>query len=275
MCRITWKLFFIQKLSSRENVRTKSEPIFFRAGLRKFGLKSFALQTICFLLHLCAALHHLPRFLRSTVTCNKPPTTVPWSKRLKIWCCYCYEIRTNRYALASFAAWLCRPKNRHEWSAISSLHDTTKMNLALVHCAGHIDHRCRSRQIFGGAKDLCPIFLKLPRKNFGPLLCEYFLMKTVFGMKKVFMWFCTRWGPIFFKSTHVGRHFCPYFQRVCPDFQGYCQGFHIFCPDFRGFCRFSGIFHGFSPHQNFWGSASILTSYTSDIGKQTVIARSK
>jgi len=106
------------------------------------------------------------------------------------------------------------------------------MNLALVQCAGHIGHRCRCRQILWGGKDFCPNLLKLARKNFGPLLWEYFLTKDVFGIKKVFMWFCTRWGPIFsnqstlgdtfFESKRVGRHFCPNFHRVCPNFQGFC-----------------------------------------------------
>jgi len=41
--------------------------------------------------------------------------------------CYCYAIRTNNYPLTSFAACLCRAKNGHEWTAISSLHDTTRI----------------------------------------------------------------------------------------------------------------------------------------------------
>ena len=119
-----------------------------------------------------------------------------------------------------------------------------------------------SKQMFGvkeqtnvwGREGFLPDFLKLARKNFGPFLYEYFLMKTIFGMKKSFMWFYTRWGGAIFKKTkHVGRHFCSYFQGVCPDF-------HRFCSDFRGFCRFSGILPGFSPHQNFWGCACIPAS---------------
>ena len=113
----------------------------------------------------------------------------------------------------------------------------------------------------------------LPEKILGHFLCEYFLMKTVCGMKKSFHVILHTLGANFFKSKHVGRHFCPHFQRVCPDIQGFCQGFHRFCPDFRRFCRFSGILPGFSPHQNFWGCA--CASYTTVIGKQTVIARSK
>jgi len=35
-------------------------------------------------------------------------------------------------------------------------------------------HRCRSRQIFVDAKDFCPNFPKLVRKNFGPLFVQMF-----------------------------------------------------------------------------------------------------
>jgi len=38
-----------------------------------------------------------------------------------------------------------------------------------------------------GREGFLPDFLKLARKNFGPFLYEYFLMKTIFGMKKSFM----------------------------------------------------------------------------------------
>jgi len=43
-------------------------------------------------------------------------------------------------------------------------------------------------------------------------------------------------GVIFFKSNHIGRHFCTYVQGVFPDFQGFCKGFHRFSSDFYGFC---------------------------------------
>jgi len=70
---------------------------------------------------------------------------------------------------------------------------------------GELRHRCRSRQIFGDAKDFCSNSHKLPRK-----LCASIL-----------------------KSKDVGRHFahtftevCEGFQRFCPDFEGFCQEFH-------------------------------------------------
>ena len=82
-----------------------------------------------------------------------------------------------------------------------------------------------------GKLNFCLNFPKLARKNFGPLLCEYFLMKTVLG--------------IISSKKDVGCPFCFYFQGDCPDFQGFCEGFHRFFPDFPGFL----------PNQNFWGCA--------------------
>jgi len=47
------------------------------------------------------------------------------------------------------------------------------------------------------------------------------------------------WAP-FFKSKHVGRHFCSHilgvregFQRLFPDFTAFCPDFKEFCPDFH------------------------------------------
>jgi len=36
--------------------------------------------------------------------------------------------------LATFATCFCRQRRGHEWTASSSLHDTTTMNLTLVQC---------------------------------------------------------------------------------------------------------------------------------------------
>ena len=65
-----------------------------------------------------------------------------------------------------------------------------------------LHHRCRSRQIFGGAKDFCP--------NSPP--------------KKKLLSF---WAP-FFQIKACGCYFCSCFQRVCSDFQGVCEGFTDF-----------------------------------------------
>jgi len=73
-------------------------------------------------------------------------------------------------------------------------------------------HRCRSRQIFGGAKDFCSNSHKLPRKL----------------------------GASFFKSKDVGRHFCSYFHGVCERFQRYCPDFEEFCQEFHQIKTFGG-----------------------------------
>jgi len=94
-------------------------------------------------------------------------------------------------------------------------------------------HRCRSRLIFGGAKDFCPNFPKLARK-FWPLFGKYLLMKTFFGMTSK-------------KGLRV----------LLPTLGA------IFARIFRKLPRFSGIFPGFSPNQNFWGCCACTpASYT-------------
>ena len=82
-----------------------------------------------------------------------------------------------------------------------------------------------------GVKDFCPNFPKLTRKIFVPRFVRIFSYEDHIGR-------------YFLKPKHVGRHFCSYFQGVCPDFQGFCEGFHRFCP---GFPRFCPDFQGFCP----------------------------
>jgi len=67
-------------------------------------------------------------------------------------------------------------------------------------------HRCKSRQILGGAKDFCPNSPKLAQKKTSN---KSDLQKK----KKLFMSIRGH----FFKSKHVGRHFCS-------DFHGVCEG---------------------------------------------------
>ena len=109
-------------------------------------------------------------------------------------------------------------------------------------------HRsCRSRQIFGDAKDFCPNLHKLGRKDF---LCDSWLQ--IFShkdhedllrcdlRKHVFLRFSANVGCYFLKSNNVGRHFCPDSQGFCPDFQGFCPDFQGFCPDFWQIKTFGG-----------------------------------
>jgi len=87
--------------------------------------------------------------------------------------------------------------------------------------------RCRSRQIFWGAKDFFPNFPKLVRKVFCASFAYRFsptmMMKTFFwcDLQKRFSCVCLqmlsvtqRWAP-----------FSPGFQGFCPDFPGLCSDF--------------------------------------------------
>jgi len=81
-------------------------------------------------------------------------------------------------------------------------------------------HRCRSRQIFRGAKDFCPKSPKLARKTPKKISsCDF--------------------GWLFFKSKHVGHHFCSGFQGFCDVF----RDFDKISTDFARILRdFAGIF---------------------------------
>jgi len=78
-------------------------------------------------------------------------------------------------------------------------------------------HRCRTRQIFWGAKDFGRDLSNLVRKNFGPLFVRTFSQA---GLR-------VEWPPkrCSCDSANVGRHFCP-------DFQEFCRDFNRFYPDF-------------------------------------------
>jgi len=101
-----------------------------------------------------------------------------------------------------------------------------------------LKHRCRSKQIFGSAKDFCSNFSKLARKVFVLLFPKHFLPQRL--LRPFVVWPPKKGFHLF--SANVGRHFCP-------DFQGFCQ-------------NFSGILPRFSTNQNFWGCAWTPTSYT-------------
>ena len=66
-------------------------------------------------------------------------------------------------------------------------------------------HRCRSRQILGGAKDFCPNFTKLARKT---LQRKWPPKRNVYTLIL---------SAIFAKSKHIQR---------------FCEGIHTFCPNF-------------------------------------------
>ena len=97
-----------------------------------------------------------------------------------------------------------------EWPRFSRLDYNTMI------CFNLEAHRCRSRQMFGWAKDFC-------QEIFWATFCAHiFSWRPFLGWlpKKVFMWFCTRWAPFFsYKSvlgaifSHIFRDFVRIFTR--------------------------------------------------------------
>ena len=84
-----------------------------------------------------------------------------------------------------------------------------------------LGHKCRSRQIFGRAKDFCLKSPKLAKKVLCDFCQQIFSHKQQFLVwppKKGFMCFSANVGHHFLKSNNVGRHFCSDFQRFWPDF---------------------------------------------------------
>ena len=87
----------------------------------------------------------------------------------------------------------------------------------------------------------------------------------------------TLWVSISFHTNHtkrsscvspnvgrqnIGRHFCLYFQVVCPEVQIFCEHFHRFCSEFH---YLSVILPGLSTNKNFRGCASAPCTPTSYI----------
>jgi len=86
---------------------------------------------------------------------------------------------------------------------------------------------CRSRQIFGGAKDFCPNFPKLPRKNFGLLFVQLFSHADLFGDHPQTRSSCNSANVErhCLKSNHVGHNFACIFKEFA---QIFCDFARIF-----------------------------------------------
>jgi len=144
---------------------------------------------------------------------------------------------------------------------------------AIGYARGGQTHRCRSRQIFRGAKDFCPNFPKLARKNSE----ENDFKKNQKRLNFILVWahfsnestsstifvqiyhnlpdknekshdlqnkknenvciFIS--GIIFVKSKHIKR-FCKGFHTFCPTFHKFVTDFKGFCPDFHHIKTFGG-----------------------------------
>jgi len=116
-----------------------------------------------------------------------------------------------------------------------------------------LSYRCRSKQIFGIAKDFCPNFPKLARKVVVRLLPKNLLpqrlLRPFFGAtskKDLHLFFCKYWVP-FFEVKQRWAPFLPRFSGILPRYCGILPGFSGILP------KFSGILPGFSTNQNFGG----------------------
>jgi len=104
-------------------------------------------------------------------------------------------------------------------------HVQRNANREQMHRANAALHRCRSRQIFGGAKD----FPKRARKIFWATFCA-----------NIFSW-RPSWALFSWNQKTLGTSFA--------------RDFKEFAQVLIGFAKFSQILPGFSPNQNFWGCA--------------------
>jgi len=81
-------------------------------------------------------------------------------------------------------------------------------------------------------------------------------------------------GANFFKPKHVGRHFCRIFRVFAQIFRSFAKVFTELTQISADFADFQEFFPDFYHIQTFGGALAIPPPYTTDIGKQTVIARS-
>ena len=138
-------------------------------------------------------------------------------------------------------------------------------------------HRCRSRQIFGGAQDFAQISPNLPEKTLKKMTSKKWLhfiplRAHVFQIKALQAPFLPKFPPNFpkfpptyprnnwRKITSKKRNVCTLISSAIfvksKHIKRFCQGFHTFCP------------HLHRSNQNFWVWARALctpTSYTSGL----------
>ena len=104
-------------------------------------------------------------------------------------------------------------------------------------------HRCRSKQIFGGARSICPNFPKLGQKVVVQMLptvfwCDLQKWSSLIFLQTLGALFEAkqRWAPLlprFWGCCLDFWGFCPNFQEFCLDFQGFFLNFQWFCPNFQ------------------------------------------
>jgi len=120
-------------------------------------------------------------------------------------------------------------------------------------------HRCRSKQILGGAKDFFQTFFFVvrPPKKWSSLVFLQIL------------------GANFWSQTTLGA-ISPRFSGILPRYLRILFGFSGILPKFSEFLpTFSGILPGFSTNQNFWGCACTPASYTTGLTSLIIFGSEK
>jgi len=131
------------------------------------------------------------------------------------------------------------------------LHDLSKRNVKLAIGQAKISVFNTDHQVQRSHWDLLSRLLRRTSVRAGKFWgCEGFLpekfsdhflcIKTVFRMTSKNKTYSCDFGHLFFKSKHVGRHFCTRFQWVCEGCQRFCPYFCWFCPDFYKVKSFGG-----------------------------------
>jgi len=141
-------------------------------------------------------------------------------------------------------------------------------------------HRCRSRQIFGGAKDFAQIYRNVPEKNFKenhlkewlhfiPFRAHFFQNKALQApfLSKFppnlpkFPLTCPKknWGNMTSKKRNVCTLISGAIFVKSKHKKRFCEGFHTFCPNLHRYCpNFKGIFTDFHQIKNFGGGLTPL-----------------
>ena len=113
------------------------------------------------------------------------------------------------------------------------------------------NHKCRSRHIFGAAKDFCPNSPKLTQRN-----CKKVTYK--------------KWRHF----AQIKPCWAPYFQGACSDFQGFCEGFPRFCSDFHRFCMdFKRFWPDFYQIKTFGVALALPSPTPVDVAMHPFVAR--
>ena len=142
-------------------------------------------------------------------------------------------------------------------------------NVSSVKCPSH---RCRNRQIFGGAKDFCPNF-----RSFQATLCANVSSHT--DHKHLLLGWFPKIQKVSCESAHIGRQFFNTKQRWAPIFRSqttlgaiFAQIFWYFANKFR-FIDFGQIFRDFWQITTFRGA--IVPSLSTPLTRMMMLSKAQ